>query len=182
FGGMDVLIIADFHQFPPIGNINKALYGSQPPNQKCELGRHLFEQFQTVIRLRQQARVTDHAWNDILLHARDGECTAQDLQMIRSLVITDKTCNVPDFNVPPWNNAVLITPRNSVRTRWNTLSVIKHCKYSRNLLYIAPAEDSAKDLPLSMKQRLATTKLSLDQTQHLPAEVQLSIGMKVMIT
>lgn len=112
----------------------------------------------------------------------DGECTAQDLREICSLVITDDTCKVPDFNLPPWNDAVLITPRNSIRTRWNTLSIIKHCKYSGNLLYIAPAEDSTKDMPLSMRQRLATTKLSLDKTQHLPVEVQLAIGMKVIIT
>jgi hypothetical protein len=182
FGAMNILIIADLHQFPPIGNVNKALFASRPPNQRCELGRHLFEQFQTVIRLRHQVRITDQEWNDILLRARDGECTAQDLRNIRSLVITNDACQVPDFNVPPWNDAVLITPRNSVRTRWNTLSVIKHCKYSGNLLYIAPAEDSTKNTPLSMKQRLATTKLSLDKTQHLPVEVQLAVGMKVMIT
>lgn len=51
FGAMNILIIADLHQFPPISNINKSLFASHPPNQKCEIGRHLFEQFQTVIKL-----------------------------------------------------------------------------------------------------------------------------------
>ncbi|KAG1719368.1 uncharacterized protein EDB91DRAFT_1065704 [Suillus paluster] len=182
FGALSILLIADFHQFGPIGNIKKTLFVHLPPNQKCELGHHLFEQFHIIICLRQQMRIEDTVWEGILHRAWDGECTAGDLQEIQNLVITNDACCVPDFNSSPWNDAVLVTPWNSVRNRWNTLSVMKHCKFSGSLLYIASAEDTSKGLPLLMQQRLATTKLSLDETQHLPIQIQLAIGMKVMVT
>jgi hypothetical protein len=89
--------------------------------------------FDTVITLSKQIRVTDLVRK---CRARQGECTSNDLIVIRSLVITEDKCSVPSS--PPWSDAFLITSRNSVRTKWNTFSVIKHCKSRGSLLYIVP--------------------------------------------
>jgi hypothetical protein len=127
-------------------------------------------------------RIVDQGWLEILHRTREGLCTKEDIAEIRHLVLTDPSCNIPDFSSCPWRDAILITPRNSVRSRWNKLSVIKHCEYYHNVLYIIPPEETLDEEPLSMQQRLITAQMPMDQTEHLPAYVYLSLGMKVMVT
>ncbi|KAG9310674.1 hypothetical protein JVU11DRAFT_9263 [Chiua virens] len=50
---------------------------------------------------------------DILRHARDGACTCEDLRELRKLVLTSDDCDIPNFDSPPWQDAILITSRNS---------------------------------------------------------------------
>jgi hypothetical protein len=171
FGGLSVILCGDFGQFPPVGQNRKALYSKQASNARTEIGRHLYSQFITVIKLDQQMRVIDQGWLEILQRTRQGLCTKDDIAEIRRLVLTEPSCNIPDFSSYPWKDAVLITPRNSVRSRWNKLSVIKHCTYSHNVLYVVPPEESVGEEPSSMQQRLVTAQMPMDQTERLPAYV-----------
>ena len=50
-------------------------------------------------------------------------------------------CDIPDFKTKPWSNAVLVTPRHAVRTRWNTAVLQKYCIESNRQLYLSPSED-----------------------------------------
>lgn len=61
FGGMNVVLCGDFHQFPPVGQANGALYLRNTPgaNAYAILGRHLYSQFTTVVTLKKQVRVRD---------------------------------------------------------------------------------------------------------------------------
>jgi len=127
-------------------------------------------------------RVVDQGWLEILQRTREGSCTKEDITEIRHLILTNPSCNIPDFSSYPWRDAILITPRNSVCSRWNKLSLMKHCEYSHNVLYIVPPEESVGQNRLSMEQRLITVQMPMDQTKHLPAYVYLSLGMKVMVT
>jgi len=102
-------------------------------------------QFETVINLCQQMRMTDETWIGILQRAREGDCSELDIQEIRKLILTNPNCDVPDFDNPPWNNAVLVTPRNSVRAAWNRAALRKHCAKTGNILYIVDAEDTVGD-------------------------------------
>jgi hypothetical protein len=182
FAGLSVLLVGDFHQFPPVAGHNRALYSQNPTTSKCQLGRNIYMQFNTVINLCQQIRVTDFIWTEILGRARIGACTSDDLAEIRRLVLTSTDCSVPDFSVDPWKNAVLITPRNSVQIRWNNRATEKHCLLSGETMFICPAEDSAHGLPLESRQRLFVAGMSLKDTEQLPTMVRLARGMQVMVT
>lgn len=182
FGGLGVLVMVDFHQFPPVASPTHSLYHPSPTTTRCQLGRNLYLQFTTVVQLDQQMRITDPVWHDILQRSRDGACTADDLTIIRSLILSDDTCEVPNFAIAPWNDAILITPRNSVQTYWNHRAVIKHCISTHNTLYTCYAEDSAHGTGLNMSQQLQVARLPLKDTEHTPTVLRLAIDMRVMVT
>jgi len=117
FRGMSYLLTGDFHQFPPVGKINHSLFSFKPPSLCCEIGHHIFMQFKTVVNLIQQMHVTDKVWEKIISRAQQGQCTSDDLQVICQLVLVNPKCDIPNFAEPPWSNALLITPHNSVRSQ-----------------------------------------------------------------
>lgn len=182
FGGLSAIILGDFHQFPPIAGQNRALYSQNPRTTKSQLGRNIYLQFDTVVQLKQQIRITDVVWHDILQRARMGACTNDDLTEIRHLVLTNDTCVIPDFSVPPWNDAILITPRNSVQSKWNVRATEKHSTLSGEILYICPAEDSTHNMPLSPSQRLSVARMPLKDTENLPTMIRIVKGMRIMVT
>ena len=66
FGGLNMLMLGDFHQFPPVMSATRELYYPSPENGTCQLRRNLFEQFDIVIKLDQQIRIRDVGWMEIL--------------------------------------------------------------------------------------------------------------------
>jgi len=110
FGGLNVMLMGDFHQFPPVGNTNAALYSNPPVQNTAIVGKAIYLQFETVINLTQQWRITDFRWMEILENARQGECTREDIEEIRKLVIAKPGCEIPDFKHAPWDDVVLVTP------------------------------------------------------------------------
>jgi len=98
FGGVNVILVSDFHQFPPV--VGKPLYWRSNPskdNNKELLGRQLYEQFTTIVRLKEQVRIQDPEWLDLLQHIHRGSCQAQHIEMLRSLIITNPICPPTDF-------------------------------------------------------------------------------------
>lgn len=185
YGGMHVIKFGDFHQFPPVGKKNSALYceGKDSDKPKAKLGREIFLQFDTVVFLDQQMRVTDQTWTNILERLRIGQCTDADIDNIRQLVLTDERCDVPDFSKPPWNDAILVTSRHGVRDAWNAYSVKKHCRQTKRRRYIVPSEDFEKNsvTELSPRMRLAIASLKPKQTGKLEDRIDIAIGMKAMV-
>ncbi|KAF8836129.1 hypothetical protein BDN67DRAFT_984167 [Paxillus ammoniavirescens] len=182
FRGLSVLLSGDFHQFPPVKKQNRALFLQSQPTAYSEIGCNLYLQFNTVITLSKQMHVTDPVWNGILGHAREGECTKEDLAIICSLVLTDEHCIVPDFTSPLWSDTLLITAQNSVRSEWNKLSTIKHCKSHGSPHYLALSEDSSLDGQLTMQEKLTIAKMPINDTAHLPMQCEIVLGMEVMAT
>lgn len=191
FGGINVIFCGDFHQFPPVAvGASEVLY--HPTNLArdsldAQLGRSIYEEFTTVVVLREQVRVTDGVWRDFLSHLRVGRVQEQHLQMLRTLVITNPSCPKTDFTVDPWNNAFLVTPRHGVRRLWNDAACRKHCQETGARLFICTAEDTIKGEPLSLRQRYAVasraaSKGSRYRKHDLPNTVQIAVGMKVMVT
>ncbi|KAG2750955.1 hypothetical protein P692DRAFT_20727611 [Suillus brevipes Sb2] len=164
-----VVVLGDFHQFPPVAGHNRALYSQRPTSNKCQLGRNIYTEFNTVINLSQQIRITDPVWLDILGRARIGACTSEDLSEIRRLVLTMEDCKVPDFSVAPW-------------IRWNNRATEKHRAQSGEVLFICPAEDSTHGLPLDLQQCLTVAGMSPKDTEQLPTRLKLVKNMRVMIT
>ena len=67
FGGVNTILLGDFHQFPPIRAKHNALYYACPEKDNVQLGRSSYEQFDIVIKLEEQMRIQDQVWQDILL-------------------------------------------------------------------------------------------------------------------
>jgi hypothetical protein len=181
FGGICVLLLGDLHQFPPVANTSRELYHPTPISDDCRLGRDLFLQFKNVVHLEEQMRIRDATWTEILDRSRTGDCSDDDIQEIRNLVLTNPNCNIPDFSRPPWDNVILVTPRNSVRTGWNERMLLAHCRKMNQTRYIVYAEDNCRKKPLTREQRLAIAHLKVDKTNRLPNKVELAVGMKVMV-
>ena len=66
FGGLNVILCGDLHWFPPVAcTKSEALY--HPVNlakdsDEAKIGSRIYEEFSTVVTLREQMRVTDHKW------------------------------------------------------------------------------------------------------------------------
>jgi hypothetical protein len=82
-------------------------------------------------------------------------------------VLTNDSCDIPDFSVPPWRNVRLVTPRNSMRATWNAAKLKEHCEQTGEILYIVDAEDLAgrERRRLTMKERMTVAQMGLADTE-----------------
>ena len=110
FTNINIIMLRDFHQFPPVKNLLNALYYPNLSDEIPQHGHGLYKQFDIVVHLDKQMRITDPLWESILMCACTGECTASDLAIINSLVLANKNCSIPNFTEPPWNETILVFP------------------------------------------------------------------------
>ena len=143
------------------------------------LGQKIYEEFNTVVILKKQQRVTDPVWRDFLQHLRKGEVNTQHLVMLRTLIIGQPQHIPEELSSVHWRNAPLITPRHAVRERWNSLAVRKECK-----LYVVVAQDTIRGRPLTLAERyaLAVRNKNSGGQKDLPEKLEVAIGMKIMVT
>ncbi|KAI0076306.1 hypothetical protein K474DRAFT_1645141 [Panus rudis PR-1116 ss-1] len=195
FGGVNVILCGDFHQFPPVATKTRAPLYYESDVTKGDtvddcLGRTIYEAFTTVVLLTQQVRVSDPVWMDLLHHLRRGRLQEHHLDTLRQLRLTDPRCPATDFTSSPWKDACLVTPRHAVRMHWNEAASRKHCEESGVQLFICPSDDTIRGRPLSMVERyIAASKKSRkgrrgggNERAGLPDEVRIAKGMKVMVT
>ena len=191
FGGLNVILVGDFHQFlPVVARRSAPLYWPADTRHDTEediIGRKIYEQFLTVVELKQQIRIRDKIWHNILQHVRHGNCQQEDIDIIKNLIITNNNCPPTDYTVSPWKNAKLVTPRHAVRNQWNSAAIRKYCAETHHRLYISPAEDTIGGRPVNNEEKIAIlsrTKGSKTQTDRggLAKETELAIGASVMVT
>jgi hypothetical protein len=191
FGGVNVILVGDFHQFPPVISSSSPLYWPTQEERDDEeeaFGGAIYEKFQTVVQLKQQVRVTDPVWNDLLQHVRYGKCRAEHIQLLRELIVSNPKCPKTNYNEEPWRDAVLITPRHGVLRHWNDASIKRECTLKKQRLYRSPAEDTTAGRPLSTQEvflaGMSQSKKSKSRQEKagLSDTVELFVGMKMMVT
>ncbi|KAJ7934741.1 hypothetical protein B0H13DRAFT_1582490, partial [Mycena leptocephala] len=126
FGGMNMILAGDFAQLPPVGGATlynpdrkaKARPNVKPSlaDQKQSIGRILWQQFTTVVILKQNMRQTASTPDDIRLRAaltnmRFAACTKNDLEYLESRTISNKPGR-PNFRDKSLHNVSLITALN----------------------------------------------------------------------
>lgn len=193
FGGLNVIICGDFHQFPPVATKKNApLY--YPKDEVCDtehekIGKDLYDKFQKVVILKQQMRSLDSRWNELLKNARVGNCSPDDLKELRKLILSSPDCPETDFSDPDWSQAVLVTPRHAVRKEWNKAALEQHCRAKQVSLLTCKAQDTVKGRSLTLSERIQVASKRVDENGKtskgdsgmLPSVVQLAVGMRVMI-
>ena len=187
FGGINVILCGDLHQFPPVAQRHhERLYHPNDPAHdplETQIGCTLYEEFDTVVILKEQICVTDTRWRQLLNNLRQGQVQQEDLQTLRELIIN--TSQKDNLNEEPWASACLVTPRHAVRMIWNEYSSRKWCQHAGEQLLICTAEDTIGNKTLTQTEKyclaMQTTSRRGSKIQ-LPNQIKLAKGMKVLVT
>lgn len=113
-------------------------------------------------------------------------CRAHHIELLRSLIITDPRCPPTDFNHPPWNAHVLITPHHAVRRKWNMHMTKKACQHNGAQLFICHTFDTIRGCPLTLAERFSVAtkppshRGQSDERGGLTKEVMIAIGTEVI--
>ncbi|KAF9494033.1 hypothetical protein BDN71DRAFT_1432107 [Pleurotus eryngii] len=136
-----------------------------------------------MVTLTQQMRVQDPQWTEMLTRLHDGACTDSDIAMVRSLILTEGSSEMPDFRSKLWRNTVLVTSRNSVHNKWNAAALRQHCRATKNILYISRAEDTIgkNRREVDREELLQILRTTPKHTGKLSVEVELAISMRGMV-
>ncbi|KAJ3521770.1 hypothetical protein NMY22_g12176 [Coprinellus aureogranulatus] len=163
FGGLHIVLLGDLHQFPPVANCGEALYQEADPNGK---------------ELPWAGRYTSN-----LLQSRVGECTEEDVDEVNKLSVLDPRCTLPNFNDPEWSQALLITPRHSLREEWNSAALRKFCHDNGLRRYVIQAQDvdSMTGVKPRLDYRISIAGMSTKNTGRLPSRIEIAKGMKIMV-
>ena len=87
------------------------------------LGR---KQFNTVVHLKTQVRVTHPEWLEVLQHVRHGNCDKRHIVMLHQFIVTHNDCPPTNFTTPPWKDVLLVTLRHVVWMKWNSMTTRMH--------------------------------------------------------
>jgi hypothetical protein len=195
FGGINVILCGDFHQFPPVATArqNALFYKEAPPKASgmkahdlsdAILGREIYEEFTTVVILKEQMRVVDPVWREFLVRLRYGRVQPEDLQMLRKLIVGSPECPLRDFKKYPWADMRLVTPRHGMRRHWNEAALREHCVKEQKTLFICPAYDRCRGRALTLSERcgLALKIKTSKRSKILPSNVEFAVGAQVLVT
>ncbi|KAJ3565934.1 hypothetical protein NP233_g7319 [Leucocoprinus birnbaumii] len=179
FGGLDVILFGDFHQFPPVPRSGMPLYEPSKKEQDM-LGHQIYLQFTTVVILKEQMRLQDPRWLAFLKRLRVGGCNTADMGLLRRLTLTNPECVQPDYSNGPWANPVLVTSRHAVKDAWNKEALIKHCSQTNQIWYICPAFDTVKNRRPTLEEQEIIIK-GLSDDFPLEEEIQIAVGAQVLV-
>jgi len=120
---------------------------------------------------------------NLLSRLRVGECTDDNICIVRSLILNHPECPKTDFESLPWSKAILITTRHTVREAWNAASLDRHCRMTGNIKYIVPSEDQITGTHQTLNNNIRHFIVGMNEkdTKKLADRIEIAIGMKAMI-
>ncbi|KAJ7598374.1 hypothetical protein C8J56DRAFT_728077, partial [Mycena floridula] len=179
FGGFNVIMCGDQHQFPLVANALGALYCNLPNDmEEGTRGRALHRQFTTVVSLTKQHRVDDPVWNNMLLRLRVGECMEEDVEMVKGQMLEKMPT---DFTVPPWNDIAFLTAHNETRKQWNEATADRLRDGKKQWIYISPAKDIGKKKALTLSDRAQIASMGPVMIAKLRDQEEMAVGMSMMV-
>ena len=171
FGGRSVILISDFAQLPPIGEI--PMYATAPKFPKVQTlqGITLYAQFDRFVRLRTnmwQGSYDQAVFRDILLRARNGDWLEDDWQ---ELFNYRALCNLPRSVRDEFIHATYLFPTNEAVNTFNRDNLER--------LGRPVAKIDARNT--GQLARSVLEAVSSDVACGLPQLLQLSIGARIML-
>ena len=135
-----------------------------------------------VVTLKEQIRVVDPIWIDIFRHLRHEQVEPRHIKTLEELCPTNPLSPATDFSQKPWNSAVLVTPRHTIRTEWNRHALRKHCVDNNHQLFVVPRTGCRSLNSAEVDALLARISNSKTENNELPVTLELAIGMPVLVT
>lgn len=165
FGGINIILVGDLGQLPPVNG--KVLYDCNPVTEHDSEGYFLYSQFQTVIELVGNERVSGSdsdqtKFRNLLTKVRNGAVSISDWELL--LTRSPSRCN----NISQFSDALRLSFGNKKVAEDN----INSLKGLGNPI--------AKIKAIHNKQSAA--KCSADDMGGLPVYLYLSVGARVMLT
>ncbi|KAJ7141433.1 hypothetical protein C8R44DRAFT_570579, partial [Mycena epipterygia] len=141
-------------------------------------GADIYGRFRTVFHLANRPASADPAWDTVLKNVRAGACTAEDIALLRSLILNPS--HAADFISSPWRQATLITSRNAVVEAWNALATLRHSFEQDEIIYICPALDVARGRQGFRDGDTALLAgLKAIQAGRLASQLEIAVGLKM---
>ena len=117
-----------------------------------QLGHAIYEEFSTVVILKEQMWITDSVWHEFLQHLRHGHIQERHLSLLRSLIVGKSSEMNVNFQEEPWRSASLVTLWHAVHTEWNEAATRKICNKTHKQLFVCATNDTIGGKPLTLHE------------------------------
>ncbi|CAF2131081.1 unnamed protein product [Rotaria magnacalcarata] len=204
FGGVNMIFLGDFVQYPPV--LDRSLYlNLLSPNDniddtldfrkqnakrlnvserdiQCKMGRALWLQVYKVFFLTEQMRNKDPVFMAMQSRLRIGQCNNEDYELLCKRVVSPEN-DIKSLREPPWNSATILVFRNEIRTNINNYCVFDEPKKYNHLPMVIVAHDRVRNHEIDSDDlRRFLLSIPDNKTEGLPGYFPIVINMPVLIT
>ena len=141
------------------------------------MGSNLWNQLTHVVILKQQMRVQDPRYQELLDRVADGESTEEDFALLCTRIIS----STQDFRLPKFSLAPMIVPGNKLVAALNITHARSEAKRSRYQLLLSAAVDKEHGILVSDSMKSKLHHLPTTKTGNLVSHLPLFPGMPVKI-
>ncbi|CAM4843382.1 unnamed protein product [Rotaria magnacalcarata] len=204
FGGVNMIFLGDFVQYPPV--LDRPLYLNllspndnvddtldfRKQNEKrlnvserdiqCKVGRALWLQVNKVFFLTEQMRNKDPVFMAMQSRLRIGQCNNEDYELLCKRVVSPEN-DIKSLREPPWNSATILVFRNEIRTNINNYCVFDESKKYNHVPMVIVAHDRVRNHEIDSDDlRRFLLSIPDNKTEGLPGYLPIAMNMPVLIT